>query len=282
MFSHLIGNADAKDLLLKIIPGKQATGPFLFHGPDGIGKGLFALECAKILMGKAHIPRIESGNHPDLHIFHTQGKSALHSAETVRAWIHEMTLPPFEAPYKVFIIHDAHAMLPASSNALLKTLEEPPEDTYIFLITSRIHEILPTILSRCYEVPFFSITTIEMQEYLQKKHLSKVTSQQYLSCGSFKTVEELARPETQEKTQLLYQLLELKLPSDYSRAFFLAEKLSDLCTPEEGEEHGGFALLNQIFSWYRDLALLQTCTEPLPLDHEDKRETLTQIALTLI
>jgi DNA polymerase-3 subunit delta' len=275
-FSHLLGNGPVKELLTQLVGTHKLPSPLLFHGIEGLGKGLFALECAKMLMGKAHIPKINSGNHPDLHIFHTEGKSALHTAESVRSWITEMLIPPFEAPCKVFIIHDAHAMLPTSSNALLKTLEEPPEDTYIFLLSYRVHEILPTILSRCYKIPFFPIPEHEMIPHLQKKYPeADVRRIAFAACGSLKKAEDFLLPNYLEKSKNLHALLSCQLPHDYTQFFRIAEKLDELCTPEEGEEHGGFSLLNDLFAWFRDMALLQTCSgSQIPLYHEEKRESL--------
>ncbi len=255
---------------------QKLPSPLLFHGMEGVGKSLFALECAKMLMGEMHIHKINSGNHPDLHIFHTEGKSALHTAESVRSWITEMLIPPFEAPCKVFIIHDAHAMLPTSSNALLKTLEEPPADAYIFLLSDRIHEMLPTILSRCYKIPFFPIPEQEIRGFLQKKHSEAEAKRiAFAACGSLKKAADFLLPSYLEKRENLQALLSCQLPQDYTQFFRLTEKLEELCAPEEGEEHGGFSLLNDLFAWFRDITLLQTCQgAQIPLYHEEKRETL--------
>lgn len=88
-------------------------------------------------------------HHPDLHILRPEGKSGLHPVENVRKLTHDMSLSPFQAPYKVFIIEEAERMLPSSSNALLKTFEEPTEGTIILLLTRHREKLLPTILSRC-------------------------------------------------------------------------------------------------------------------------------------
>ena len=96
-----------------------------------------------------HFGKITSGNHPDLHIYQPEGKTRLHSIENMRKFVEEANKPPFESVRKVFIFHYAERMLPSSANTLLKTLEEPREDTLIFLLSAHPEEILPTILSRC-------------------------------------------------------------------------------------------------------------------------------------
>lgn len=87
--------------------------------------------------------------HPDVHHCHLEGKSGMHSMESLRRLQEQAALVPLEAPKKIFVIHDAERMLPTSANALLKTLEEPPEKTVIILTSSSENSLLPTIRSRC-------------------------------------------------------------------------------------------------------------------------------------
>lgn len=109
-----------------------------------------ALELVKKLLSSNHHPKIDSFNHPDMHLYSPEGKSQMHPMASIQKLVREMALPPFESPCKVFIIEDAEKMLPSSSNALLKTLEEPPEDTFFFLLSSHPQLLLPTICSRLY------------------------------------------------------------------------------------------------------------------------------------
>lgn len=88
----------------------------------------------------------------DLHTLTPESKNGLHTQSSIEALIREVALPPFEAPFKLFIIEEAEKMLPSASNALLKTLEEPPEDTYIALLSTRPAHLLPTIRSRCHAI----------------------------------------------------------------------------------------------------------------------------------
>lgn len=87
--------------------------------------------------------------HPDLHQYYPEGKSGMHAIETLRGLMADVALSPFQAKYKVFIIHEADRMLPTSAHALLKTLEEPSAQTVIILVTQEKEKILPTLISRC-------------------------------------------------------------------------------------------------------------------------------------
>ncbi|MBS0629001.1 MAG: hypothetical protein JSS30_02110 [Verrucomicrobia bacterium] len=111
-----------------------------------------ALDLAKQILGPS--PKIDSGNHPDLHLYAPEGKSELHPIASIHQMISEMAMPPFEAKNKVFVIEDAEKMLPSSSNALLKTLEEPNQDTYFLMMTHHPDRLLPTIVSRLFPIQF--------------------------------------------------------------------------------------------------------------------------------
>ena len=104
----------------------------------------------------------------DLHIYSPEGKSALHPMANIQELIREMALPPFESPCKVFLIEDAEKMLPSSSNALLKTLEEPNPDTFFILLTNNPDRLLPTVRSRLHPISYTceETTAFNLEPYL--------------------------------------------------------------------------------------------------------------------
>lgn len=79
-------------------------------------------------------------------------KAAFITVKSIRDIRHESSLSSFEPGRKIFIISDAEKMNPPASNALLKILEEPPADTFFFLTTGRMDQLLPTIISRCQSI----------------------------------------------------------------------------------------------------------------------------------
>jgi len=90
----------------------------------------------------------------DLHLLKVEGKIGMHSVAAVRDLIEKANLSPFEASGKVFIVEDAERMLLPSANALLKTVEEPPPNTLIILVSHEPQKILATIRSRSQLVRF--------------------------------------------------------------------------------------------------------------------------------
>jgi DNA polymerase-3 subunit delta' len=143
----------------------------LFGGVDGIGKSLFAEAFAKLLlcMDDPHGTnrrKIESGNHPDIRVYRPEGKIGMHSIASMRQFNEEVYMAPYEAKWKVFIIHDADRMLSYSANALLKTFEEPGQDTIIILLSSSPAALLPTVLSRCRSIFFNPLSEQEIASFV--------------------------------------------------------------------------------------------------------------------
>ena len=175
-FSQIIGNEEIKKQLERMVAKRAIGHALLFSGPDGIGKSLFACALAARIMKeydpeRDHARKIAHGQHPDVHIYRPEGKLGLHSIQALRQLSEEVHLPPYEANWKVFIIHDADRMLSYSANALLKTFEEPPPRTLIILLSSSSAALLPTILSRCCTLHFKLLSPSSIQTFL-KQHYS--------------------------------------------------------------------------------------------------------------
>ncbi len=98
----------------------------------------------------------------------------MHSIQALRQLSQEVYLPPYEASWKVFIIHEAERMLSYSANALLKTFEEPPPRTLIILLSHAHSALLPTILSRCRHLYFHPLSFEVIKEWLQQKYSLEV------------------------------------------------------------------------------------------------------------
>lgn len=174
MFSHIIGNDHIKTYLQRMLQKKAIGNSLLFAGPDGVGKSLYALAFAKALIcdeGASVIQRrkVDDGTHPDIHIYHPEGKIGMHSIDSMRQLSEEVYLAPFESKWKVFIIHDAERMLAYSANALLKTFEEPSLDSVIILLSSAPEKLLPTIMSRCRTIHFHEVEEAKIANLLQNK-----------------------------------------------------------------------------------------------------------------
>lgn len=164
-------------VLAQRISEDKLPSPLLLVGPKQTIHIELAKELVKKLFGEKHHAKIHSGNHPDIHVYSPEGKSGVHPVANMQKLIAEMAFPPFEAPYSVFILEDAEKMLPASSNALLKTLEEPSPTSFLILMTEHPEHLLPTVRSRLHLLNFPSIATQKIPETGEKivrlMHLAK-------------------------------------------------------------------------------------------------------------
>ena len=109
--------------------------------------------------------QIESGNHPDV-IWVSRERNSLGVEEIREQLCNTMDIKPFSSPYKIYIVMEAERMTEAAQNALLKTIEEPPEYGVVILLTSNISELLSTIQSRCLTLEFRPLSTATVENFL--------------------------------------------------------------------------------------------------------------------
>ena len=289
-FDDVIGNALVKEKLKKAIEHNTLSNTLLFSGPDGVGKSLFATNLAALVMHPEQdidpgaLKKIFTNNHPDLHVLEPEGKTSLHSIASIRTLISEVFMAPFEAKAKVFIINDADSMLPASANALLKTLEEPTLDSYIILISSKSEEILPTIISRCFKINFSNIQEDEMLKFLQEKHsqtLEEARTIAKISNGSLASaIEVLEHPNYLKKRDIFISILAKEDIYSYVELFEALSKLEDIFVKKTDIEDGMKRfkeidlLLEKLIYWFRDLHLLKMNADPKFLFFQDKLDLL--------
>lgn len=283
--SHIVGNVQAKLCIEKMVQSQAVPSTLLFYGPEGVGKSACALMLAELLMGPKSAHKLKARTHPDLHILSPSGKSATHPIENIRKLIMEATLPPYEAPVKVFIIEEAHQMLPSSSNALLKVLEEPFSHSYFILLTSSLDAILPTIASRCRKIPFFPIPQADIEKVVEErwnKSAPEARRIAFLSHGSLAKAKQLTdRPKLPWKEPLM-TLLSLDIPRDYPQMSKILVEMEQLFEEDDlSEETHAAPFLNQIdylfeemVMWYRDLELLTEGVATEYLYHLDQIEAL--------
>jgi DNA polymerase-3 subunit delta' len=137
---------------------------YLFAGPRGSGKEAVARTLAKALNCETKefdscddcdsCRRIDAGQHPDIYWVRPESKSRRISVDQIREFERAINLKPAMAGVKVGVIVDADCLGEEASNAFLKTLEEPPAQTVIILLTAEPQRLLATILSRCLKISF--------------------------------------------------------------------------------------------------------------------------------
>src|SRR4029453_8082114 len=113
----------------------------------------------------AQCRKVESGVHADVVIVQPEEVGSAIKIAQVRELLQTLSLRPMEGTHKVYIIDPADALNDAASNALLKGLEEPPDDTSFILVSSNPQALLVTVRSRCQTYSFAPLTLQELRSF---------------------------------------------------------------------------------------------------------------------
>jgi DNA polymerase-3 subunit gamma/tau len=174
-FSQMVG----QDAIVRTLRNQVASGrighAYLFCGTRGTGK----TSAARIMAMAANCPNPDHGNpclecincqtilkEASLDVFEMDAASNSR-VEEIREMLDRVNYPPQNQKYKVYIIDEVHMLSNAAFNALLKTLEEPPEYMIFILATTESQKLPATILSRCQRFDFRRITSEEIAEHLK-------------------------------------------------------------------------------------------------------------------
>lgn len=177
-FKEIIGHDLPVGILKRAIAHGTLAHAYIFAGEGGIGKKTVALTLAAAVNcsapsddgGCGRCPscaKMRSLSHPDIHIISPDGDEI--KIDQVRDVQAELALKPFEGKKKILIVDDADRMNVAAANAFLKTLEEPPGDSIIILVTAAPGSLLPTIHSRCQKISFNPLPRRVLADVLMKK-----------------------------------------------------------------------------------------------------------------
>lgn len=164
--------------IVKTLKNALSTGKiahaYLFAGPRGTGKTTMAKLFAKALNCEEGIGHqcnsckncvsIMEGNHPDVLELDAASNNGV---DEIRELIDKVKYGTILGRYKVYIIDEVHMLSAGAFNALLKTLEEPPEHVIFILATTEPHKILPTILSRCQRYDFTKVSEVDIKERIK-------------------------------------------------------------------------------------------------------------------
>ena len=156
---------------MSYLKGGRIHPALILAGPQKEAKFQVAKNLAKFLLcqkktagsfcGKCSpCRRIEAEIHPDVLILREPDEDTI-KIDTIREICHQMEISPIEAAAKICIIDECHRMTVASSNAFLKTLEEPGQSRYFWLLTTQPGALIPTILSRCLQFQFKPESAVE-------------------------------------------------------------------------------------------------------------------------
>ncbi len=275
-FKKIIGQERNIKFIQQAIAGNELPGAYLFLGIDGVGKGLTASTLAKAANCQKEktdscdecpsCKRIDNFNYPDvIRIDLLEGNSFI-KIDQIRRLKYELSLKPFEGARKIAIVLEADFLNAESSNALLKTLEEPPGNSLLILTASNPSRIFSTIMSRCQIIKFFPLKDEDIKELLIKEHNMPENEAQILSRlsqGSIGGALRLKEKDILGKRQLLINNLIHQDNNFWENMFSLAAFKPNF-----------LEILDILATWYRDLLVLKIGGGESQLVNFDKKEDL--------
>lgn len=205
---EVVGQAPITTTLLSALRQRRVAQAYLFCGPRGTGKTSTGRILAKAVNCLTNEGLGEPCNTCDMCRAITEGRAmdiieidaaSNTGVDNIRELKERVNYSPAEARFKVYIIDEVHMLSTGASNALLKTLEEPPPQVIFILATTELHKILPTIMSRCQRFDFRRLSTVDIAAKLSEIALAEgvdiaadgVTLLARASSGSLRDAENL-------------------------------------------------------------------------------------------
>jgi DNA polymerase-3 subunit delta' len=291
-FPDIIGHERAKTLLQAAIARDRVAHAYLFHGTDRIGKRLLATRFAQALLCDKAVPpretdgcgvcrscrQVEAQTHPDFSIIRPDPDQANPQIkiEQIRDIEQQLIYRPLIGDRKICVIDEADRMTIGAVNALLKTLEEPPDHSLFLLITSRASALPATIRSRCQVLRLTppSRTQIEAAVIL-RRNLPPPDARflAILSDGQLGRALELDLDEEKARQREYTSLVAPGALESIGTLLSTAETLAK--TDRAGDA------LAWLQGWLRDMLMLAVSGAPDDFLDQDRRRTLTPLASTV-
>lgn len=281
----LIGHDWAVQLLRGHIQNKSLRHAYLITGPHGIGKKELALRFVQAIVCPQNASsgqpclnclscqQLERLEHPDLFPIGLEEGSKQIKIDQIRELIHSLSLSPYQATHRFGLLFNFELANPSTQNALLKTLEEPPDRVILILTAVSSDSLLETITSRCEEIKLNTVPVQLTTQGLEKIHGIPADQARLLAhISGGKPVEALAYYQDpallERRNTLLDELIEVLRGNSVER-FAYAERISK--KPENIN-----SLLEIWISFWHDL-LLQSGNSQTSLQNIDRQQDLDRI-----
>ena len=247
----------ANNILKQAVLQKNISNAYLFYGPEDVGKKYEAIKfISQIIhpknLNKQIIKKIRENNHPDYLLIEPtyllkaklinqseigkdikQKHKPLIRVNQIRSINTFLSKVSIEADKKFIIINDAHLLNEASSNCLLKTLEEPSNGLFI-LITSKLNLIIDTIISRCQKIKFSSYSYKDLKEKLiQSEYFDELNNKKHLNLENIIFISNGSPGKLYKNITKLMHIpesivLDLKNPIyEFEKVFSIAKKINE-------------------------------------------------------
>lgn len=274
-FSDIKGQDKPIQILKEYIKNNCLNGSFLFIGPEGIGKKLVTRTLAKALNCLGNNPdscdacasclKIEKNIHPDVHLIDVESSDAI-KIEQIRQLQIDINLRPYEGKTKVFIVNDAHNLTAEAQNAILKILEEPPQDSLIILLSAKPQLLFKTIISRCKILKFYPLKRAALEENLKTDYHLDSDQAHFLAYFSEGRIGEALKLKERDFLKEKNRVIDEFVLKNSHLDNLLAENKEDMRQN-----------LNILAGWFRDIYLSKVGLRHQELINLDRKEQILRI-----
>lgn len=286
-WSKIVGHRPWVDAFAEVVRRRRLAHAYLFVGPQGVGKRLFARELAKSLLCENATPQnfeacdtcsacqlVDAGTHPDFFMVGKPEDKNEMPVETMRELCGNFSLKSSRGHGKVGLLDDADDLNEESANCFLKTLEEPPPGSIFILLCTSLEGQLPTIRSRCQTIRFAPLTVAEIKEVLSRQELADpalLPRLLHLASGSPGRALELADPAIWEARNVVLKGLAQPKIDAVGLGKHVAEFAEDAGKETVLHRQRAYRLLRLLIQAWQDAARLTVGGEPPSADAEDAR-----------
>ena len=261
MSDFILGNEKIRHQLRESITKQSISHAYILAGDKGIGKSEIAREFAMELICEKHTGCGEcpacrqflADAYPDFFYMDAEGKESIGIDRIRENIVNDVSIRPYHGKVKIYIIDEADKMTVGAQNALLKTIEEPPEYVVILLLVRNISLLLETIRSRCIKLLLSAVSNDRIKKWLVEKGTSEDLATVVASYSNGAPGIAKAMAESEDFADMYNQNVEfLKKISEASINDIL------LFIEELKKRTGGFKdFINFLRLWYRDICILK-------------------------
>lgn len=284
-FQDIPGQDHIKTHFKKAIENNKVSHAYILSGEAGTGRKSLANAFALTLlcekggtnpcMSCHSCKQVLSGNHPDL-IYVTHEKPASIGVNDIREQINDtIMIRPYSGNYKIYIVDEAEKMTVQAQNALLKTIEEPPQYAIMILITTNPDAFLPTILSRCVQLKLKPLRDSIIRDFLTDNlEVPEIKADVYAAFarGNLGRAMKIAESEDFQHLydELLYLLKNIR-DMDISMLLSCIKKMKD-------EDADLFECLDFMQIWYRDVLMFKVTKDANLLIFKDEYSAINELS----
>lgn len=267
-FNNIIGHEEIIKHLKNSIKTGKVSHSYIFTGEPGSGKKLLAGTFAMTLQceddGTEPCQKCDSckkaigKNHPDIIMVNHEKPGTISIDEIRDQVINDVAIKPYCSPYKIYIIADAQMMTVQAQNALLKTIEEPPEYAVIMLLTDNVDSLLPTIQSRCVRLDLKVVDDSLVKNYLMERlHIPDYQAEIDTSFAQGSIGRAKAAATSEEFSKMTQNALKILKYANNMEVYELTDAIKNLST----EKHNINEYLDIFQFWFRDVLMFKATKE---------------------